>query len=196
MDFPMMIGEHEVNSVKELRNLAEENSEAQKILGEAFFEGDGVPQDYRKAFSLLEKAAAAGNSQALLDLGYMYRKGIACEVDLLKAEQLYLKAEELGDDEADGILAEVYIYGMGPVKQDLLRGLEYANRAVHSERGDDEILGWFGGMEAFEKIYEVITGGMLDDNAFRMYCQKLRQDPAQDEYRKYEPIGLYDDEDL
>lgn len=192
MEFPMIIGEYEVNSLKELRGLAEENTEAQMILGDAFWDGDGVPQDYKKAFSLFEKAAANNNSQALLNLGYMYRKGIACEVDLLKTEQLYLKAAELGDDEANGVLAEVYIYGMGPVKQDLLRGMEYAYKSVHSERGDDEILSWFGGPEAFEQIYEMITEGMLDDNEFRMICQKIRQDQAQ-EYRQYEPLGLYDE---
>lgn len=192
MEFPMVIGKCEVNSLKELRDLAKDNTEAQMILADAFWEGDGVPQDYKKAFLLFEKAAAKDNSQALLNLGYMYRKGIACTVDLFKAEQLYLKAAELGDDEADGVLAEVYIYGMGPVKQDLCRGLEYAYKSVHSERGDDEILSWFGGPDAFEQIYEMITGGMLDDNSFRMFCQKLRQDQSP-EYRKYEPAGLYDD---
>ena len=154
MEFPMMIGENEVNSLKELRNLAEGNVEAQMILGDAFCEGDGVPQDFRKAFLLFEKASEKNNSQALLNLGYMYRKGIACDVDLLKAEQLYLKAEALGDEEANGILAEVYIYGMGPVKQDLRKGLEYAYKSVHSEQGDEEVLSWFGGEEAFEQIYK------------------------------------------
>ncbi len=192
MEFPMMIGENEVNSLKELRNLAEGNVEAQMILGDAFCEGDGVPQDFRKAFLLFEKASEKNNSQALLNLGYMYRKGIACDVDLLKAEQLYLKAEALGDEEANGILAEVYIYGMGPVKQDLRKGLEYAYKSVHSEQGDEELLSWFGGEEAFEQIYKLVTEELLDDNSFRMICQKLRQDQAI-EYRQYEPIGLYDE---
>lgn len=192
MNFPMMIGENEIYSLKELRDLSLDNAEAQMILADAFWDGDGLPQDYKKAFALFEKAAAKGNSQALLNLGYMYRKGIACEVDLLKAEQLYLEAKELGDDEADGVLAEVYIFGMGPVKQDLLKGLDYAYKSIHSEKGDDEILSWFGGPEAFEQIYEMVTEGMLDDNALRMICQKLRQDQSP-EYKQYEPEGLYDE---
>lgn len=192
MEFPMMVGEYEVNSLKELRNLAEENTEAQLILADAFWEGDGVPQDYKKAFMLSEKLAAKDNSQGLLNLAYMYCKGIECEVDLLKAERLYLRAAELGDPEAYGMLAEVYIYGMGPVKQDLFRGLEYAYKSVHSERGDDEVLAWFGGPESFEAVYEMIMGGALDDNALRMYCQKLREDQSP-HYRQYEPDGLYDE---
>jgi len=191
MEFPMTIGGQEINSLKELRNLAEENVEAQMILGEAFWEGNGVPQDFKKAFVMFEKASAQDNSQALLNLGYMYCKGIACEVDLLKCEELYLRADALGDEEANGILAEVYIYGMGPVKQDLRKGMEYAYKSVHSEKGDEEILSWFGGEETFEQVYQLITENMLDDTSFRMFCQKLREDQSQ-EYRKYEPLGLYD----
>ena len=189
MDFPIMIGEEEVCSMKELRALAEENTEAQRILGEAFWEGDGVPQDYRKAFNYFEKAAERNDSQALLNLGFMYRKGIACEVDLLKAEELYLRADALGDDEANGILAEVYLFGMGPVKQDVKKGLEYAKKSV--EAGDDELLEWFDGEEAFEAIYNAITQNMMDDNSYRAFCQKLRQDQSP-EYQQYEPEGLYD----
>ncbi len=191
MLFPMMVGQKQVNSLKELRELGETDVDAQMILGDAFWEGDGVPKDFKKTFYYFEKAAQKNNSQALLNLGYMYRKGIACEVDLLKAEQLYLQADKLGDEEANGALAEVYIFGMGPVKQDLRKGFEYAYKAVHSQKGDDELLSWFGGAEDFEKIYELIMEGGYDDATFRKICERLRQDQSP-EYRQYEPAGLYD----
>ena len=191
MLFPMMVGQNKVNSLKELRELGETNMDAQMILGDAFWEGDGVPKDFKKAFYYFEKAAQKNNSQALLNLGYMYRKGIACEVDLLKAERFYLQADKLGDEEANGILAEVYIFGMGPVKQDLRKGLMYAYKSVHSPKGDDEILSWFGGAESFEQIYGLIMGDGLDEASFRKICKKIRQDQSP-EYRQYEPKGLYD----
>ena len=191
MEFPMTIGGEEVNSLKELKVLAEDNVEAMTVLIDAYWNGDGVPQDFKKVFALCEKAVALNDTQAMIDLGFMYRKGMACEVDLLKCEELTLRAHELGDPEAKHILAEFYIYGMGPVKQDLLKGLQFAYDSIISEEGDDEIASWFGGEESFMEIYEAIKEGLVDETSLNMIAIKLRQDQPE-EYRIHEPAGLYD----
>ncbi len=190
MKFPVVVDKKIINSISELKEFAEKNTKAQMLLGDAYWNGKGVPQSYKEAFEYYQKAANNNDSQAMLNLGHMYRKGIACEVDLLKCESLYLNAEALGDDEANGLLAEIYIYGMGPVKQDLRKGLIYARKAVDSPKGDPEILKWFGGEDAFNVIYEEIMGNGISDEDYRLYSNAIREDQSL-EYRKYEPVGLY-----
>lgn len=191
MEFPVEIDGEELNTLRELRDKAQTNSKAQVMLGEAFFTGDGVPHDYRKALSYFEKAADNGDSQGMLNLAYMYRKGISVDVDLLKTEQLCLRAYECGDKEALGALAEMYIFGMGPVKQDIQRGMGYAYKAIHYRQLHDAVCGWFGGEEEFINMHAVIASCDPEDVRLHMLGQKLRQDQSP-EYKKYEPEGLYD----
>lgn len=192
MEFPIIIDGKKLYSLRELKDMAETNGKAQVFLGEAFFNGDDVPQDYRKAFSYFTKAVEKGESQGMMDLAYMYRKGFAGEVDLLKTERYYLKAYHCGDEEALGALAEMYVFGMGPVKQDLKKGMEYAYKAIFSETmPNKEVCSWFGGEDDFLMMYQMITSGALDDNTMHMICQKFREDQSP-EYKIYEPDGLYD----
>ena len=191
MEFPVEIDGEELYSMRELRAKAETNGEAQVMLGEAFFTGDGVPQDYRKALLYFQKAVENGESQGMLDLAMMYRKGIAVDVDLLKTELLCLMAYECGDREALGALAEMYIFGMGPVKQDLKKGMEYAYKAIHYRELRSSILSWFGGLDDFMEFYNAISQAEPDDVGLRMLGQQLRQSQSP-EYKRYEPVGLYD----
>lgn len=192
MTFPMKVGSKVVNSKMELRQLAETDPIAQNLLTRAFFEGDGFPKDPKKAFYYACLGAEQKYSQSVLDLAYLYRKGIGCERDLLKAEQLYLEAERLGDDEAYNSLAEMYLFGMGPVKQDLLRGLDYVQKGIQSSCGMHSMLEVLGfSKEEFEFFYEQIKEGNIDGDELDELASILLKDQPE-EYRVYEPAGLYD----
>ena len=49
--------------------------EAQYNLGVMYYSGDGVLQDYAKAFELFTKSAEQGNARAQFNLGVMYENG-------------------------------------------------------------------------------------------------------------------------
>lgn len=54
-------------------------------LGLAYYEGNSVPQDYDKAFSLLKKAADKGSSPAQFYTGIMFYEGTGTEQSYKKA---------------------------------------------------------------------------------------------------------------
>lgn len=66
-------------------------------LGLAYYEGDSVPQDYEKAFSLFKKSADQEYVEAQFNLGVMYENGIGVNQDYKKAMQSYLLAADNGD---------------------------------------------------------------------------------------------------
>jgi uncharacterized protein len=65
-----------VLNFKETRKAAEQGgSEAQFNLGQAYNNGEGVPQDYKEAIKWFRKAAEQGDARAQFALGYAYNKG-------------------------------------------------------------------------------------------------------------------------
>lgn len=80
----------------------------------------GTKDDLRnqKAFDLFVKAKEKGNKIAAFMLGYAYYKGFAVSPDYDKAFQL-IKEAALGEariDEAQLVLAEIYMQGLGTVQ--------------------------------------------------------------------------------
>jgi len=68
--------------------------------GLRYYLGDGVDQDYEKAFNFFTQSADQGNSKAQLFLGECYDSGYGVTQDRAKAGQLFLKAAEQGLAEA------------------------------------------------------------------------------------------------
>ncbi|MCH5292250.1 MAG: sel1 repeat family protein, partial [Treponema sp.] len=61
------------NNIQELIERAERgDAEAQNELGEMYYDGEGVEQDYDKAFDWFLKSAEQGNASAQMRLGFMY----------------------------------------------------------------------------------------------------------------------------
>ncbi|MEJ2653191.1 MAG: tetratricopeptide repeat protein, partial [Gammaproteobacteria bacterium] len=69
---------------------------AQFILGVAYYQGRGVPQDYAKARYWWTKAAAQGLAQAQFNLGIAYARGRGVAQDYVKATYRYRKAAAQG----------------------------------------------------------------------------------------------------
>lgn len=69
-------------------------------------------QDYQKAEKYLTEAAQLEeNGSVHLTLGNIYRNGLGCEPELLKAMQLYEKGAEKGNAECMEVLGELYFLG-------------------------------------------------------------------------------------
>jgi TPR repeat protein len=72
-------------------------------LGDRFFYGQGVIQDYEQAFFWYKKAADQGDKHAESRVGYCYKEGLGVDRDEEAAMQWYLKAAKKGDE--DSLLA-------------------------------------------------------------------------------------------
>ena len=90
-------------AVRELKPLAEQgNAEAQFNLGSLYYQGWGVPQDYREATQWMRKAAEQGHVFAQTTLGSIHAEGVqgAIEKDYPQALMWFIFAAAQGDMEA------------------------------------------------------------------------------------------------
>jgi TPR repeat protein len=84
------------------------NGYAQKMLGDLYAQGRGVPQNLKLTADWREKAAKRGNIQAQLLLGKMYLKGEGVEKNEIKAEEWLNRAAIAGDSEAQFLMGKIY----------------------------------------------------------------------------------------
>jgi TPR repeat protein len=77
------------------------------MLGVMYFNGQGVEQDYARAFELYTQAADKGSPWAPYNLGDMYRLGKGVNEDREMAIKWYRKAASLGNEEAKKALADL-----------------------------------------------------------------------------------------
>ena len=69
-------------------------------VAEVYQNGWGVRQDYSKAHKWFEKAAADGNTAAMINLGRLYEQGLGVAQDFGKALEWFQKAGGVGDTAA------------------------------------------------------------------------------------------------
>lgn len=72
------------------------NASAQYNLGLKYFKGEGVRQDYNKAFDLYQKAANQGYAGAQNNLGLMYSRGNGVLQNYISAKELFKKSCDNG----------------------------------------------------------------------------------------------------
>jgi TPR repeat protein len=75
---------------------ADGDAEAQFQLGRAYFRGEGMLKDEKKAFEWIEKAAAQGNTDAITSMGFFHAQGIGVEMSEAKAVEWFRKGAEAG----------------------------------------------------------------------------------------------------
>ena len=80
-------------------------------MGTRYQFGDGVPQDYNKAFRLYQKAVNAGLPIAKTNLGYMYDNGLGVQQNKKRAIYLYESAAKEGEPRGMINLGEMYRTG-------------------------------------------------------------------------------------
>lgn len=89
------------------------DAQSQRLLGNEYFTGGRVEQDYAKAKELFVSAADQGDAKALHNLGVMYYGGDGVDRDYTIAREWYTKAAELGLMEAQYNLGIIYYNGDG-----------------------------------------------------------------------------------
>ncbi|MDA8139441.1 MAG: tetratricopeptide repeat-containing serine protease family protein [Desulfobacteraceae bacterium] len=130
------------SDIKAIQKAAELGfAEAQFDLGYAYTEGEGVPQDHKKAEEWVRKAAEQGLPEAQYSLGYVYYNGKILPKDHKKAASWFRKASEQGYAPAQCHLGIAYYRGHG-VDKDYNLAFNYWKMA--SEQGNAEAQGWMG----------------------------------------------------
>ena len=122
--------ETEKRGIKTYTSSAENNDvTAQFILGECYYYGWGVEQDYKQAVAWFIKAAEQGYAYAQCNLGVCYGYGQGVEQDNKQAVAWFIKAAEQGYATAQCNLGVCYKYGDG-VDQDYKQAVAWYRKAA------------------------------------------------------------------
>lgn len=81
------------------------------MVGNAYIKGEVLQQNVDLGIEFLEKAVAAGNEVAALDLAKYYLFGFYLDQDIDKSVQYYIKAADMGNPEAQNEIATYYLQG-------------------------------------------------------------------------------------
>ncbi len=97
------------------------DAQAQYLLAESYYRGEGAKRDYRTALKWYRQAADNGNADAQYQLGYLHQHG----PDLVKKDdrqafEWYLKAAEQGHVSAQTKVSLMYRMGKGVEKNPAL----------------------------------------------------------------------------
>jgi hypothetical protein len=103
----------------------------------------------RSAIALFEEAAKLGESAALYELGFLYRRGFAVPFDVKKAAMYFERASALGHKDAQWHLGEAYENGDG-VEQSM-------EKAVFRQRSPLDICTTLG-MALFKTMPKHLNG--------------------------------------
>ena len=111
----------------------EGDANAQNNLGDCYYFGRGVQQDYAKAVYWYEKSAEQGKAYAQNSLGVCYYFGRGVQQDYAQAVFWYEKSAEQGDADAQFMLGVCYDLGQG-VQQDYAKAVYWYEKSA--EQGD------------------------------------------------------------
>jgi TPR repeat protein len=106
---------------------------AQFDLGMAYYNGQGVTQDFAQAIVWYRRAAEQGNSDAQFYLGVSYGNGLGVPRDYVQAAVWLRKAAEHGQTPAQCVLGLMYAAGLG-VPLDYEQAATWLRKAA--EQGD------------------------------------------------------------
>ena len=117
--------------------------ETQCNLGDKYYNGDRVTQDYNEAIKWYRLAAEQGYAKAQNNLGIMYDSGLGVKQDYSEAIKWYRLAADKGYSGAQTSLGIMYDYGRG-VKKDHLEALKWYRKAA--DQGDADAQFFIGNM--------------------------------------------------
>lgn len=151
-----------LNSTSHFKALAHAgNPRAQFLYGMLFYQGFGVPHDFKIAFEWLKKSAMQNYPESQSTLGFMFLHGEGVEVDKEEAFKWMKKAAD--QDNKFGLvrLGEMYLNGWG-VKKDLEKAIFYFKHAASKGEAEGVIqlalmyLKGIGVKEDKEKAHELL----------------------------------------
>jgi TPR repeat protein len=113
------------------------DAQAQFTLGNHYFDGRGVAQDYGQALAWYRKSADQNYAPALNQLGYMCQHKAGLPFNYKRALYFYRLAASKGYARAEYNLGAMYQSGLG-VKRDLKQAFEWFRKAADQNLADAE----------------------------------------------------------
>tara|TARA_B100000686_G_scaffold305473_1_gene343939 strand:+ start:227 stop:949 length:723 start_codon:yes stop_codon:yes gene_type:complete len=107
-----------------LSSAQQDNKKAQYVLGVMYYNGLGIPQDYKKAFIAYALSARQGVAEAQYELGEMYKKGEGIPQDYKAAVKMYRYSAQQGFAKAQLQLGKLYQDGNG-IPQDYQEAVKW-----------------------------------------------------------------------
>lgn len=159
------------------------DANAQYEVGMRHIEGEGVPQDYKKAFELLSKAAEQKHAKAENALGMMYSEGLGIPRDYKKAIEWYTRAAQQGNTAAQYNLGGMYHKEQG-IPKDNPQGKIEAYVWMRLGMGDDP-----GRYRVFNHVAEGLSQ-KEEARAIELYIKR------REEIRKRMAESSYDRESM
>jgi TPR repeat protein len=114
------------------------DASAHNKLGLLYYEGKGVPQDYRLAKQWFEEAAKQGHAGAQVNLGTLYLHGEGAPQSDHMALFWFSQAAEQGDALAFAKLGSMYTKGHGVLQDYIQAHMWYNLSAAHGEKRSAE----------------------------------------------------------
>lgn len=121
-----------------------------------------VNKDYQKAFEYYTKAIQLGSSTSMVNLGFLYKKGLGVSQDYSKAIEYFTKATQSG---RDGYMALALMYEEGKgVIQNYTKAIELYTIAINQ-----------GDTEAMADLADLYINGIKDiDKGIELYTQAIQ----------------------
>lgn len=116
------------------------HDDAQNFLGVLYYNGEGVPLDYKKALYWYNQSAQNGNDSSQFMLGLMYLEGHGVTKDNKQAVYWLEKAARQGHYKAQGRLGLIYFYGGKGVLQDYVKSHAWLNLSAAAEDAPEDAL--------------------------------------------------------
>jgi len=142
-----------------LSNTPIDDGKGAYILGLMYKNGQGVQQDYKKAFKWFMESAKKGNSEAQLEIGDMYYFGQWVAKDYKKSFMWSMKSAKQGNPRAQHAIGGMYFYGRG-VKKDYKKAFEWFMKSSKNDYIDVRpIIGYmydngYGVKKDYKKAFE------------------------------------------
>ncbi|MGY3572776.1 tetratricopeptide repeat protein [Vibrio paucivorans] len=116
----------------------EGDADAQTLLGDMYFFGNGVELNYDKAFRLYAKAANQGEVTAEFNLGWCYEYGLGTKKDWQRAKELYERAAYKLSANAAYRLGRIHQFGLGDTQKSI--GMAKAFYEIAAKQGYKDAL--------------------------------------------------------
>jgi TPR repeat protein len=139
------------------------DASAQYELAGLYYQGKGVPQDYKAAAVWYRKAADQGNPKAQYGVGYMYEQGKGLPQDHAQALQWYRKSADQGYAIAQYDIGYSYYEGKGVP-------LDYSEAARWFRKGADQ--GYAKAQDGLGYMYSQGKGVSQDDKEAAAWYRK------------------------
>ncbi len=110
------------------------HAEAQFMLGNMYYNGDGGNQNYSEAMKWFRKVADQDYAEAQYNMGIMYFKGYGCTTDYFEAKEWFQKAANQDYAKAQLNLGILYFNGFG-VTKDYPEAAKWFRKAA--DQGDE-----------------------------------------------------------